>query len=257
MKKTLILTGVMLAVTCSMAWAAGLSMGWSTAVANDCPSSPASSVNRNSLCTANTGSNVIIGSVVAPGGLNDVVGESVIVDYQEKAATLSDWWNFGGCRSTPSSSAVLNMAFDPSLDDGICGDLWALNGTSAFSFTPNFPNPGFGRLTMVGAVATSLGGPWPAGTEQYSFRLSIDNRHTVAGTLPVCVGCLDGVLFAFNYAQINNAVGTGQDANIVSGDPNGHQCISWQNGGGTGGLVCPGIVPTQRATWGQVKSLYR
>lgn len=255
MKKIVILTGVLLAMSFSMAYAVGLNLGWASSTAvNDCPNQPTSSANKNFACGSNAGAEILIGSVVAPGGLNDVVGQSLIVDYQENQPTLSDWWNFAGCRSTPTSSVNLTMSFDPLIDDGFCNNLWGTNAASAFSYAANNPGPGLGHLTMVGAVPTSLGMAMPAGTEWYSFRLVLDNRHTVASTLPTCAGCQNGALFAFNYLQLNNVAGTGVDAELFHNDPNGRQCVTWQGGGG---LVCPGIVPTHRATWGEVKSLYR
>lgn len=234
--------------------AAGLNLGWSSSTAiNDCPSSGSSSANKNNLCTSNAGASVLIGSVVAPAGLSQVVGQSLIVDYQLTTSPLTDWWNFSTCRSTPSSSVSLTMSFDPLLDDGICNDLWVQNASSAFSYQADTPAPGQGRVTMVGAVATSLGGPMAAGTEWYSFRLVVDNRHTVTGTLPVCSGCTDGACFAFQFCQLNNAVGQGTDANLFTNDPNGRQMVTWNIASNP---PCTGV-PTKRSTWGQLKSQYR
>ena len=259
MKKTLILTGVLLAITCSMAWAAGagLNLGWASSTAvNDCPTSPASSANHNSLCNSSAGGTNLIGSIVAPPGLLSVVGESVIVDYQDNVAPLSPWWDAspGTCRG--SSVLSLGMNFSPLADDGICNDLWSTNGSSAFSYQANtdnggLPHPGMAKVSMVGAVATSLGQPWPAGTEWYSFILTILNAKTT-GTI-ICAGCQDQVCFSFNYAQVNNdAAAGGTDAFLTGAST--RQFASWN--GGTQ-VPCPGPVPTKRATWGEVKSLYR
>ena len=242
--------------------ASGLNLGWSSSTAvNDCPNQAASTANKNFACNTNAGASILIGSVVAPAGLVTVVGQAMIVDYQEASATLSDWWNFNtdpqngaiGCRGNPTSSANLTMSFDPLIDDGFCGNLWQTNAASAFSYQPNTPAAGSGRLTMVGAIPTSLGGPMTAGTEWYSFRLIIDNRHTIAGALPVCTGCADGVCFAFNYLEIDNTAGVGTNAFIQTADPSGRQMVTANIASNP---PCTGV-PTKRTTWGQVKSLYR
>ncbi len=238
--------------------AAGTNLGWASSIAvNDCPSSGASTANHNSLCTSNASGTNLIGSVIAPAGLLKVVGQSVIVDYQENAATLSDWWLFdtGSCRG--ASALSLGMNFSPLADDGICNDLWSTNASSAFSYQSNTdnngnPKPGSAKVSMVGAVALSLGQPWPAGTEWYSFILTILNSKTT-GT-GACLGCLDGVCFAFNYAQINNDASVGgTDAFLLDADPAGRAMCTWNIAANP---PCT-AVPVKRQTWGEVKSLYR
>ena len=241
MKKTLLLLGALLALSCSIADAQNLLLGWTTTANNDCPSGPLSAANRSIACNNNAGENVLIGSVVAPPGLNEVVGVSVIIEVMSylQPEPLPDWWRFdpGGCRS---GAVALNMAFDPALNQGNCGNAWAFNAASAFSYQPNNPYSGFCRLTMVGAIAPQLAVPWPAGTEWYLFRLSITNAKT-AGT-GACGGCSTPAMVAFTYAQINNTAGTGQDAIL-----NQYATATWQLG----------PVPARRASWGQIKSQYR
>ena len=268
MKKTLLLTGVLLALTASLASAAGLSLGWANPAdlgLNTCPSSPQSLLDVTNACTTNSGAvGTLIGSIVAPPGLTNVVGQAIIITYQESgsATGLKDWWKYNNneCRGqigTVTPSASLNAAFDPLNDEGLCNNNWGLaaSGASAFQSDLDYnqnPSPGRGRIS--GAFAVAQGSPWPAGSEWYSFRLSFDRRHTVAGTLPVCVGCLDGVCFGFNYANINQPAGTpGGDATVDG--PAGHGQTSSYRGGGA--LLCASATPARRATWGQVKSLYR
>ena len=208
MKKTLLLTGAMLALTASLASAAGLSLGWAVSTAeNTCPSSPTSLLDKTNACNTNGGASVMIGSVVSP-GIPNVVGELVVLDMQESGvATLSPWWNFdpiNGCRgnippaNTPAAS--ISTSFDPLNDEGLCLNLWQTTASSAASYQPNYPSGGRARWAMSAAV--SAGQDWLVGDEWYAFRMVIDNRRTIgAGN---CIGCLDGACFTFNIANINS-----------------------------------------------------
>jgi len=260
MNKTLLLTGVLLALTASAASAVGLNLGWAASAAeNTCPSSLGSTANKTSACLSNGGASVLIGSAVVPSGLVQVTAEELQVDLQEAAAALSDWWHFedGACRgkqpspSTVTSSLAFTAFFDPLNDEGACLNYWQTAASGGFNYQPGVTGPNRARISAVFAIQGSSAGPMTAGMEYYCFRMVIDNRHAVAGTLPVCNGCQDGAAIAFNVAKFDQPPGAGD--HFVEGAVN-RQCVLWQGGGG---LTCPGAVPTHRATWGQVKSLYR
>lgn len=68
MKKILLITGVLLALTATVASAAGINLYW-----NDC-SLGAATTNRNFACTSNTGSNIMTASYDPPAGLTFVNG---------------------------------------------------------------------------------------------------------------------------------------------------------------------------------------
>jgi hypothetical protein len=258
MKKALLLTGALLALTAPVASAAGISLAWSVAGENTCPSSAHSLLDVTNTCTSNSGAVLMIGSIVSPGLLN-AVGQGVVIDMQEAngGLALSDWWNFGdlacrGLSGVQTSSMSLNTAFDALLDEGACLNLWQLAASGATSYQGN--NPSNGRAHITGAFAVANGAAWPAGSEWYSFRLSVDRRHTVAGALPVCAGCLNGACFTFNYAEVNQPAGTpGGTAKLTNPAGKG-QSVSYRGGGN---LDCALATPARRATWGQVKSLYR
>jgi len=61
MKKTLLLTGVLLALTASLASAAGLNLAW-----NNCLAGSGAAVDKSSACDANTvfDTQVLVGSMV-------------------------------------------------------------------------------------------------------------------------------------------------------------------------------------------------
>src|SRR6266699_1035091 len=234
MKKTLLLTGVLLALCASLASAAGLSLGWAVSTAeNTCPSSATSALDKANLCTSNSGASVMIGSIVSP-GVNNVVGELIVLDMQESTtplgAPLSPWWNFDaltGCRgniapaNTPGAS--ISPSFDPLNDEGICQNLWQTTASSASSYQANTPSNSRARLSMAAAVAA--GQDWLAGDEWYSFRFVLDNRRTVnAGS---CAGCLDGACFSFTLAQINSG-NPGEDKSVDTPAGKNGQSVSYR-----------------------------
>ena len=243
--RTVLITGVLTTLSCSSAYAVGLNLGWSRSSVNDCPSSGLSTVDRSSACATNAGYNVLIGSVIVPPGLEQVVGIEVLLDYQTDAPILPDWWRFdqAGCHLR---AGILNSAFDPVLDDGVCHNGWDVFATSGAWFEPDSPFPGSGHVRLVTATLPENGLAWPAATEWYAFRLVILNAKTTG--VGACAGCNNSALITFNYARISNPTGVGQDAVIVDADPGGRKSVTWQGGG---------IVPARRATWGQIKSLYR
>jgi len=178
------------------------------------------------------------------------------------ALQLSPWWRFdqpAGCRgrvapATPSLS--LTASFDPLNDEGACQNLWQQGASGATSYQadtgPHQESAG-GHAHITGAFAVAVGADWPPGTEWYSFRIVIDNRNTT-GT-GACAGCPDGAAFRFQYGEANSGNGGSNDARIDN-PANGpaSSCASWNN---TGGINCQTATPARRATWGQVKSLYR
>ena len=95
MMKSVLLTGVLLVLTASMASAVGLDMGYAIAGENTCPSSVQSTLNHTFACTANTGAAVLVGSFVAPPGLNSVTSEEMFVDVQvhDVGGSLPPWWH--------------------------------------------------------------------------------------------------------------------------------------------------------------------
>ena len=108
------------------------------------------------------------------------------------------------------------------------------------------------RARIIGSIAYS-GDPvvMAPGTEYYSMRLRINSAKTV-GT-GACAGCLDPVCVVLNQVRIAQPA---PDPTYAIENPRDNNFTTWQ-GGAVGGAGCPGVVPTQNRSWGQVKSLYR
>lgn len=252
MKKTLLLSGLLLALTASMALAAGpgggINFAWGAGCWADNP------VNLKTwVCSANTSNigAIMTGSFAPSINQTDFVGIEVVVDLQASAGALPDWWqlfNAGSCRAT-SLSTDANFTTAP----GGCLDPWsglASGGIAAYQTTttaPPVPNglPNAARLKVAYALADSS--PLAMATEYYGFKAVLNGLKTV-GT-GACAGCLTPVCVVLN--EIKSAGVRGSVARNTT--PMSNTALGWQ---ARDAVYCA-ATPTHNATWGQVKSLYR
>jgi len=265
MKKTLLLSGLLLALTASVAAAAGLNLGWNLA----CPTTAASAADQVDPCDNNANFYTLIGSAKAPAGLLKVTAEELVLDLQEAAPQLSPWWHLedqsattpGGCRGTnppsnPTGSLSLTAAFSGA-SVLVCKNYWGTSASGGQNYVPGFGGPNRARLQGVFARTASTAGPLTANIQYYVLNAGLDTQHAVPDptdpTVYVCPGCQDGVCIVFNSCKFDQPPGTsGGDIEVNTQDV--RQFVTWQGGVGT---QCPSGTPTHRATWGKVKSLYR
>jgi hypothetical protein len=250
MKKVLLFSGALLALTASMALAGSVNFAWT-----GCPADGGSS-SRTFACNTNTGNHVAVGSFTPSSSMGDFVGVEVVIDLQATSASLPAWWSFfnvGSCRGS-----AISATFDFSVLAGGCADPFGSpgqGGLAAYCVTgancvdaPEDLNRA--RIKAAGAVAEPVA--IDGGIEYYGVRLAVTNAKTV-GT-GACAGCTDGVCLVLN--SIKSAGLSGASELNTSDAPGSNAHITWQNGSSIPG-GCPGSVPTQTKTWGQVKSLYR
>ena len=240
MKKALLLCGALLAVSASIASAAGINLSYTGCGA-------AGIANKTFACTANTGSDVMVASYVAPDGTQGITGMEAVIDLQSAAATLPAWWQFknvGACRQTALAVAPNGASCD--------GDYWAgqaSGGVTAY-ITPYATAANRARLLIIYAVPSTLAAPVDADVEYFAFTATVSHVKTV-GT-GSCAGCSDPVCIVLNEIKLTQGVGIG-DFRIQN--PADRNYVSWQGGVVAGG--CPAATPARNATWGSVKSLYR
>ena len=248
MKKTLLLGAALLALSASVASAAGINFGW-----NDCGGLPAS-VNKNFACNSNTLSGaILVGSFVPPAGSTAITGEEIVIDIQSASANLPAWWQFknaGTCRATGAFSTNADFTSGPFT----CADYFVGGATGNFTaFNPNIV-PGQtnrARIQILYAVPPTSAGPVDENLEYYAFKLTVLGAKTVGAG--ACGGCLDPVCLVLNEIKLTQPVGVG---NYRLQTPASRNYATWQGGAiGLGG--CPAVVPAQNRTWGSVKSLYR
>ena len=242
MKKAILLCSALLAVSASVASAAGLNLAWTTC-------GPSGLANKSFACTSNTGSNVMHGSFIAPEGTTAITGNEMVLDLQSASANLPAWWSMFTATSCRPAALSANFV-SPGPD---CVDYWSGQASGAVGAYNTAIVPGAtnrARILLVAAVAPSNAAPLDADVEYYSFTMTVTNTKTAGAT--GCAGCLDPVCIVLNEIKLTQPAGVGD---IRIQNPAARNYVTWQNGVVTGG--CPAATPARNATWGQVKSLYR
>jgi len=258
MKKTLLLTGVLLALTASIASSAGLNLAW-----NNCLPGSGSALDKSSACDASTvfDTQVLVGSVITGFAVANpnFVGANSVVDFQSSnLAGGNEFWHMasGECRE-----GSFNVFF--SFGSAITGCAKTLYGPSSNYFAvtdwkssqDGRPN----RYRLRAGAARNPGGSIVAATQYVTFEMDMDMNHTDitdTGT-PYCVGCSEPACIVYNSCEIDQPAPT--PAVIVSGSAT-RNYATWQGGvlqPDANNLVCPAAVPTQQGSWGKLKSLYR
>jgi len=246
MKKILLLSGVLLAFSASMALAAGgVNLAWGP----DCwPQNPVA--NATFACNSNSGVVQITASYITAGDISDFVGVSSVVDLQANSASLPAWWdvfNAGSCRQTALSADENFLTASQT-----CFDVFqngAGGGITAYQTIATVPPTPYGANSARLKVAFALPAPTdlPPGAETYGYRLTLTKAKST-GT-GACAGCATQVTMVLNNIHAAGLSGTSEDLSA----PINNGCVTWQ---GTSGIPC-NATPTQNKTWGQVKSLYR
>lgn len=235
MKKVLTLAAALLVFGASASFAQGLNLYW-----NDCQSGVTNFVNP---CNSNTGTLITMHASVFPPAMPMFASTTTVVDIAVADATLPAFWltNAGQCRAN-----AIAISYDPNNNPGTCPDLWQFNQNlqvSAIQQGVNGPN----RVRVNGVAAVPAGSELnvPGGSEQWVCRVSINRANTLA-----CAGCATPATIVLNEMYMQQPGGL--PAYRIT-NPADNYCIGW-NGGNA---QCPGATPTQNATWGAVKNLYR
>jgi len=264
MKKVL-LAGMMLCLTASMAFAyAGLQMTWNPNN-YDCLSVPVTNVDWDCVTVpgANGGFHKIVISFRTDKQLVGFNGVSAVIDGQT-VGDVPAWWqmfNEGSCRSLS-----LVPGLPPANPTAPCaGDrttrLWSagtpVGGLTAYQtalYPPPAPLPAplpnrF-RIKLGYGTAGNRALPLVTTTQYNAFNLTIDTFNSTVEEGVVtdpCAGCEVGVTLLLSEIYI---VGTADDDVLTLSINN--QCITWQS---AIAFLC--YTPARNSTWGQIKSLYR
>jgi hypothetical protein len=239
MKKTLLLAGVLLALTASVAMAAGISVTWG----NDCWGlTPVS--NLTWACSSNSNSNIRMMCTFKPAVTKTTFAATdLYMEGMSETATVPDWWKLGTgeCRPTALSLSVDGGNIS---DPATCLDLWQSQGGGGIA--NYWENNDRMHIIAVWAVADPLEAP--AETEIMAAQFRVSGTKTV-GT--ECTGCATGVCWALNYIQVGYLYETTPTI-LDTPFAGGNQVLTWQSST----LNC-NAVPSRNTTWGQIKSLYR
>jgi len=252
MKKVTLLCGLLLAMSASIATAAGLGIRWTECIGDG------GTANRNFACNVNTGSNVLVGTFeLGAAGLAQTSGEEIIVDLASASATLPTWWAFKNVGTCRTGSLAIGAA--PTANAANCAD-WGggLAGAGLGAYIiGGAAGDNTARVVAASAVPPSGLQDLSGGTEYFAFTLAINNLKTVnAG----CTGCSTPVCIVFNSLNMTTPILANNV--FLTGASNGTDSnfCTWQGGAGVTsgrGIGCPAATPTKSKTWSQVKSMYR
>jgi hypothetical protein len=252
MKKVTLLCGLLLAVSASIASAAGVGLRWSSCL------SDGGTANRAFACTSNTGSNILVGTFELGADLPSTSGEEIIVDLASASSPLPAWWQFKNVGTCRTGSLAIGAAPPGSAIN--CSD-WggglAGAGLGAYNIG-GAAGANTARIIAASAVPPSGLQDLTAGSEYFAFTLTINNLKSTG--LGSCAGCSDAVCIVFNSLNMTTPVLANNV--FLSGPSNGSDAnfVTWQGGAGITsgrGIGCPAATPTKSKTWSQVKSMYR
>jgi hypothetical protein len=251
MKKVSLLCGVLLALSATMASAAGTNLRWLSCAGDG------GAANRNFACNTNAGTNLLVASFALDSDMPATSGQELVIDLASQSNPLPAWWqlkNPGTCRATqPTMNTVISASAVNCIDWAEGG---AVGGIGAYNIGERGPNTA--RIKIAIAVpGTALKDLFGA-TEYFSCNINVNNTKTVGTGL--CDGCQVPVCIVFNSVKVTTQVAAND--RTISGAANGTDSnfATWQGGGAPvtpGGTGCPAATPTRNKTWSQVKSLYR
>jgi len=248
MKKILTLCGVLLALSTSAAFAAGLDLTWKDCVLE----TSQQDINFTNCTTSGVATTTLrLYSVLkVPVPLPNFIAVQNTYDLQEQgAATLSGYWRFDA--SCNQSGLTIQDDPDPA-GAGICAgetSPWGVGGgdgtENIIAYGSNFPTPGRGRLITAGNLDASTPFPLDIGINYYINTLLFNTSQRAT-----CPGCNNQVILVWNDAEC--AQNTGERTHISGPDKLG-PCVQF-NHAPVGNCAA---TPTKKTTWGQLKSIYR
>ena len=246
MRKILLISSMFIALTASVASAGGINLNWNNCSAG---TSPPPLQDVTFACDTNTGLAGTLFASFEPNVAQAVNAFEFVIDLQSAGSTLPEWWQYkatGTCRAT---SMTMNTNFATGPFD--CADPWGgAVGLQSFNYLVGHSGPSTARISGFGALP---GGPEPinVGSEYYGFALRIDREKTVG--LGSCAGCPEPVCLVLNEIVLYNEIG----AKTVLNSPRDRNYVTWQGGAIGNPSGCPLATPTNKGTWGRIKSIYR
>lgn len=242
MKKLLVLTSALLALSASMALAQGLNLGHANC------GTTAASLDRTSQCNDNAQTFNLVAHFKSPTAIPDFSGLNAAVDVAVAGASLPPWWQVGtgGCRE----GGLKPIGIGPISG---CQALWLSGNTGGYVIEPH-PSGAPNKFRLRAQWAHPGTANLLADTRYVGLLLALDTHYTFDEGLgdPVCAGCQVAACLV-----LNNLTLFGQGGLIVPVNTQDvRQFATWQ-GGAVGGSGCPGETPARKGTWGGVKALYR
>jgi hypothetical protein len=208
--------------------------------------------NKSFACDTNAGSDVLVCSFELFAEVLQATGNEVSIGLSATAPTLPAWWAFRNAGTCRQLSLTMNAALSSTAV--ACSD-WSEGQSLAaiLSYNVGFHGPSSAVLKINSAVGLDLAAHLFPGTEYFVCNVVINHAKTV-GT-GACAGCTVPVCLVFSD-KITTPVAANNVLLTSSAHP-GSFFATWQGPTGPDPFGCPYPLPTQRSTWGAVKSLYR
>lgn len=247
--RTLLLAALLLVgARCAHAQS-GLNLFW-----NNCHAD-GGGIYRSFACNTNSGSDVLVASVVVPEAIPHFAAARVIVTVHMSGGVITPWWQVaaGQCRA----NAIL-PTFDPNQMPAseACPTIWgSIVPLQVFAVQPDLNGYGGAfRLNAGAAVAEESAFPvLQDGTDLLLCQFVI--RHSKSTGTGACEGCSSGACFLFEVADLQQY------------PPYAIYRVTWPSvsrwayynsaGWSAQDVWIPCAVPALNRTWGAIKSLYR
>jgi hypothetical protein len=245
MKKTLLLTGILLALMAPMALAGGVNINWGSGCWTD--GTPVNDLAW--ICNRNTGSATMTCSFAVSQAMPNFVGVEVTLEGLTEAAVMPAWWQMGAgqCRASEISAGANFLA----APQNNCVDMWknkASGGLAIYDWGPLWGGNNRAHMLVGYAVSAETPIPLDPAVEYYAAQVFISYGKTVGEGS--CAGCLTPMFWGFYSMKAAELTRYEMLTEVL---PAGNQCLTWQHST----LPCTRPTPARNSTWGQVKSLYR
>jgi hypothetical protein len=212
----------------------------------------AGTANKSFACDTNSGSDALVCSFELAQEILQATGNEAVIELVATAPTLPAWWEFRNAGTCRQLSLTMNTIPSPTAVS--CSE-WSGGQATALllPYVIGFHGPGSARIGISSAVASEPFADLVPGSEYFVCNVVINHAKTV-GT-GACAGCTVPVCILF-YDKITTQV-PADGALLTGGEHPDSEFVTWQGPTGPAPFGCPYPLPTQRSTWGAVKSLYR
>lgn len=249
MKKVLLLTSVLLALTATVALAGGVNLNWGKYCYSDLPSATTMTFGCTTNSTITGGPWFMTTSFAIDQTLPDFVGIEQTLEGMSSLPALPDWWKVGATGDCRAGKSLYTSKIGSSAGD-FCFDWTANAGFDVYNYVWDSNRA---HITALTAIDASTPFAIQAGQEYLGGQIEFDNGKTV-GT-GSCTGCSAPMTWSFTRIFVCTLPPPGTNLRVLEDLPvaNGNQCVFWQNTT----VPCVDPLPARSTSWGQVKSLYR
>lgn len=213
----------------------GLNLAW-----NNCANGVGASDNFAAACDDESQVAVLVGSFLAPAGIDSLLAMEASVTVMTDGRSIPDFWQLGdgSCRSSAG-----NADFNAGSLSG-CTSPWGGQTLGIWRFTDQDQPPGRPLIRMLAARTKAL--QLSTGREYFAFKFTIALQGAAG-----CQGCRDGACMVLNMVKLEQPAEMDHDVVITTTAFRNY--VTWQGGGAD----CPGAKANKKVSWSQVKAHYR